>query len=224
MMPASAVKIEDLWKSFDGRRFVLKGVNLHVSPGDTILISGRSGSGKTTLLSMIGCIDTPTRGDLHLNGYNVADLSARSLARIRLKYIGIVFQAHNLINDLSILDNVVLPLKIARNKDAKKKAEDLLNSFDLIELRDMKPNAISGGERQRAAIARALANNPSILLADEPTNSLDADNCNLVLDAFQKANRLFGTTLIIASHDPMVAEHVKSQYHIQNGTLIRMGN
>lgn len=218
-MHAFTVKIKDLWKTYDGHRQVLKGVNLTVEPEETILIRGRSGSGKTTLLSIVGCIDTPTKGNVFLNSYDATELSQKELAKIRLHQIGIVFQSHNLIHDLSIFDNILLPLKIAKDRDGINRVNKLLETFDIFELADMKPAEISGGERQRVAIARALANNPSILLADEPTSALDVDNCNIVTQAFKKANKEFGTTVIIASHDLDLDNHVHRKYTLTNGQL-----
>ncbi len=218
-MHAFTVKIKNLWKTYDGQRHVLKGVDLTVKPEETILIRGRSGSGKTTLLSMIGCIDTPTKGSIFLNGYDAAKLGQRELAKIRLHRIGIVFQSHNLIHDLTVFDNVLLPLKIAKDKDGVKRVNRLLETFEILDLANKKPAEISGGERLRVAIARALANNPSILLADEPTSSLDMDNCNIVTQAFKKANKEFGTTVIIASHDFDLDNHVDKEYVLRRGQI-----
>ncbi len=218
-MHAFTVKIENLWKTYDGQRDILKGVNLTVEPEEMILIRGRSGVGKTTLLSIIGCIDTPTKGSIFLNGYDAAKLSQKELAKIRLHRVGIVFQSHNLIHDLTVFDNVLLPLKIAKNKDGVKRVKRLFDTFDILELANQKPAEISGGERQRVAIARALANNPSILLADEPTSSLDTDNCRIVTQAFKKANKEFGTTVIIASHDLDLDNHVHRKYVLRDGQI-----
>jgi ABC-type lipoprotein export system ATPase subunit len=220
-MHAFTVKIQDLWKTYDGKKQILKGVNLTVEPEETILIRGRSGSGKTTLLSIIGCIDTPSKGSILLNGYDAAKLREKELAKIRLHRIGIVFQSHNLIHDLTVFDNVLLPLKIAKDKDGIKRAKKLLETFEIHDLAHMKPAEISGGERQRVAIARALANNPSILLADEPTSSLDMDNCNIVTKAFLKANKEFGTTVIIASHDLDLDNHGHTKYMLKNGEIFK---
>ncbi|UCE73896.1 MAG: ABC transporter ATP-binding protein [Methanomassiliicoccales archaeon] len=218
-MHAFTVKILDLWKTYDGQRQILNGVSLTVEPEETILIRGRSGSGKTTLLSIIGCIDTPTKGSILLNGYDASKLSQKELAKIRLKRIGIVFQSHNLIHDLTVFDNVLLPLKFAKSKDGVDRVNKLLETFEILDLAHNKPAEISGGERQRVAIARALANNPSILLADEPTSALDMDNCNIVTQAFLKANREFGTTVIIASHDLDLDNHVHTKYVLRDGQI-----
>lgn len=222
-MAAFTVKIEDLWKTYDGKREILRGINLTVKPKEIILIRGRSGSGKTTLLSLIGCIDTPTKGSISLDGYDASKLSQKELAKIRLHHIGIVFQSHNLIHDLTVFENVLLPLKIAKHKDGAKRVNELLKTFELNKFAKKLPNELSGGERQRAAIARALANKPSILLVDEPTTALDQDNCNIVIDALKKANEEFGATVIIASHDPIIDDHVQKKYLLKAGKISAAG-
>lgn len=218
-MPAFNIKIEELYKAYNGDRYVLKGINLSVDEGEMILIKGRSGSGKTTLLDLIGCIDVPTKGRILLNGFDTSQLSQKELAEIRLRTIGILFQSHNLIKDLTVFDNILLPLKIAGLKDGAKRVYELLQTFDLTGIEHSKPNEISGGEQQRVAIARALANNPSLLLADEPTSSLDAENCEIVIESFKKVNREFRTTVIIASHDPLLDEHVQKRFRLHEGKL-----
>jgi putative ABC transport system ATP-binding protein len=215
------VKAVDVWKTYDGRSNILAGVNLDINPGEMVLISGRSGSGKTTLLNLIGCIDAPTKGSIFLNGYDISKLSEKKLADIRLHEVGIVFQSHNLLSDLSVYDNVLLPLKLAKNKSGEKRVDELLSTFDLNLLNDKRPNEISGGERQRVAIARALANNPSLLLADEPTSSLDLENFDNVMKTFARANELFDATIIIASHDTLVGDYMTKKYVLHDGkTLI----
>ncbi|MFO7618476.1 MAG: ABC transporter ATP-binding protein [Thermoplasmata archaeon] len=211
--------VRDVWKSYDGSRDVLKGVNLEIPPREMVLIKGRSGSGKSTLLNLMGCIDVPTRGEIQLNGYATAKLSDKELANIRLHKIGIVFQAHNLITDLTVYENVLLPMKIAKWQGGDWRVKELLHSFGLDSYSDKYPDEISGGERQRVAVARALANSPSVLLADEPTASLDIDNCDIVIDAFKKANREFGATVVIASHDPALEGHVQTKYVLERGEL-----
>ena len=213
------IVLKDVWKTYDGKRDILKGVNLEVNPREIILIRGRSGSGKTTLLNLIGCIDVPTKGEIQLNGYDTARMSDKDLANIRLHKIGIVFQSHNLINDLTVYENILLPMKIAKWHDGDWRVRELLHTFDLDRYSGTFPSEISGGERQRVAVARALANNPSILLADEPTASLDIDNCDIVIDAFKKANKEFGATVIIASHDPVFEDHVEKKFKLTRGEI-----
>ena len=216
-MKKNSIKLIDVWKSYDGSADILKGVNLNIEPGELVLISGRSGSGKTTLLNLVGCIDAPTKGDIYLNGYNIAKLSEKQLAKIRLNEVGIVFQNHNLLTDLTVYDNILLPLKFAKNKHGDDRVSELLSTFELNHLKDKKPNEISGGEKQRVAIARALANNPSILLADEPTSSLDIENCDIVMKSFEKANEIFDATVIIASHDSLIEEYITKKYVLHKG-------
>ena len=213
------IVVKDVWKTYDGKRQVLQGINLEIAPREMILIKGRSGSGKTTLLNLIGCIDVPSQVEIQLNGYDTASLSDKDLANIRLHKIGTVFQAHNLIGDLTVYENVLLPMKIAKWHDGDWRVRELLHTFDLEDYTEKYPDEISGGERQRVAVARALANNPSVLLADEPTASLDLDNCDIVIDAFKKANREFGATVVIASHDPVVEGHVEKKFFLNRGEL-----
>ena len=213
------IVLKDVWKSYDQRKDILKGINMDIEANDMVLIKGRSGSGKTTLLNLIGCIDTPSKGTIFLNGYNTGELSNKELANIRLHKIGIVFQAHNLINDLTVFENVLLPMKIAKWHDGDWKVRELLKTFDLYEYSSKYPNELSGGERQRVAVARALANSPNVLLADEPTASLDIDNCDIVMEAFKKANKEFGATVIIASHDTAVESYMDSIYYLRKGIL-----
>lgn len=213
------ISVKDVWKTYDGKRDVLRGISMEITPEEMVLIKGRSGSGKTTLLNIIGCMDVPTKGELFLNGYDTSKLSAKELANLRLHKIGMVFQSHNLIQDLTVFENVILPMKIAKWHDGEWKVNELLRTFDLLPYSDKYPNEISGGERQRVAVARALANSPTVLLADEPTASLDIDNCDVVMDAFKKANKEFGATVIIASHDPVVEEYVQKKYFLFRGEL-----
>jgi putative ABC transport system ATP-binding protein len=214
------IVLKDVWKTYDGHRHVLQGVNLEIEPRQMVLVKGRSGSGKTTLLNLIGCIDVPSQGEIQLNGYDTASMSDKELANIRLHKIGIVFQSHNLIGDLNVYENVLLPMKIAKWHDGDWRVKELLHTFDLTKYADKYPDEISGGERQRVAVARALANNPSVLLADEPTASLDLDNCDIVIDAFKKANKEFGATVVIASHDPVIETHVEKKFLLNRGELL----
>ena len=218
-MAQMSVRVQDVWKTYDGKRDVLKGVTLKIPQSKIVLFEGRSGSGKTTLLNLIGCIDVPSRGNIYLNGYNTSELDGDKLADVRLREIGIVFQSHNLISDLTIEENVQLPLIIAKDKKAESRAGELLETFEILKLKGARPDEVSFGERQRVAIARALANNPSILLADEPTASLDTENCDIVMNSFQKANELFGTTVVIASHDSMVRDYVDEKFSLRDGIL-----
>jgi len=198
-MKEMKIVVKDVWKTYDGSRDVLRGVNLEIPPRQMILIKGRSGSGKSTLLNLMGCIDVPTKGEIQLNGYDTASLSDKELANIRLHKVGIVFQSHNLINDLTVYENVLLPMKIAKWHDGDWRVKELLHSFGLGSYADKYPDEISGGERQLVAVARALANSPSVLLADEPTASLDIDNCDIVIDALRNKILVLGLGEYVAA-------------------------
>ncbi|MFQ6128622.1 MAG: ABC transporter ATP-binding protein [Thermoplasmata archaeon] len=214
-----SVVVEKVSKSYDGVRDVVKDIDLEVAEGDTILLWGRNGSGKTTLLNLIGCIDLPTSGRIIVSGKDTSRLSPRQLARLRLMHIGHVFQHRNLINDLTVEENILLPLRIARDRKAEGKVKSLLATFELEALAKKKPGEVSGGESQKAAIARALANNPSILLADEPTASLDSKSCEIVLEAFKRIREGFDATVIVASHDPLLYDHMEKKYFLFDGQL-----
>lgn len=197
--------VENLKKSYDSnKKPVLDRINLSVEKGEMIILLGRSGCGKTTLLNMIAGLDRPTSGKIIINGTRIDELSEDQLARFRLNNVGFVFQDYNLISDLTIMENVSLPIKLSGKKNLKK-ARELLKIFDISGLSQQKANTVSGGEAQRAAIARAMANNPEVLLADEPTGNLDKENEVIVMDYFNKIKEDFNTTIIIATHNVELA-------------------
>src|SRR5437016_12108134 len=198
-MAEPVLKALDVWKSYDGRSDVLRGVSLAVDAGDAVLVYGPNGSGKTTLLSILGGLDIPTRGSVVLGGREIARLKESELSRVRLREVGFVFQTHNLIDDLTVEENVALPLRLAR-RPADDRVADLLQTFELVRLAARRPNEISVGEGQRVAVARALANGPKVILADEPTAALDAKGTAAVLVAFELARTSFHAALIVASH------------------------
>jgi ABC-type lipoprotein export system ATPase subunit len=195
------IVVEDLVKAYDqDKARIIDGVNLRVDRGEMVILMGRSGCGKTTLLNLIAGLDRPTSGRILVNGTDLTAMSEDELARFRLLNIGFVFQDYNLISELTVLENVTLPLKLAGEKDFDR-AHKLLEIFDITKLAGEKANAISGGEAQRAAIARAVANKPKVLLADEPTGNLDAENEANVMNHFKKIQDAFGTTIVIATHN-----------------------
>jgi ABC-type lipoprotein export system ATPase subunit len=195
------IAVKDVVKSYNlDRPPVINGVNLEVEKGELIVLIGRSGCGKTTLLNLIAGLDRPTSGEIIIDKTDLTKMSEDGLARFRLLNIGFVFQDYNLIKDLTILENVELPLKLARTKHLKR-ARELLEVFDITKLAEEKANTVSGGESQRAAIARAIANNPKVLLADEPTGNLDEDNEINVMNYFKKIRNEFGMTIIVATHN-----------------------
>lgn len=217
-MPDPVLRARDLWKSYDGRTDVLRGADLEVVPEGCVLVWGENGSGKTTLLSLLGGLDTPSQGAVSLEGREITGLKEKALARVRLLEIGFVFQTHHLIEDLTVEENVALPLRLAKRPAADRVAE-LLEAFGLTKLAMRKPGEISVGESQRVAVARALANGPKVLLADEPTAALDAKGTVSVLEALRLARTAFGSTEVVATHDPAVRALATSEYVLEGGVL-----
>jgi len=203
---SSMILAQSLTKRFNNDRSpVINELNLRVQKGEMIILIGRSGCGKTTLLNLIAGLDRPTFGKVFINRTRIDQMSEDQLARFRLLNVGFVFQDYNLISDLTIFENVALPLKIAGEKDMER-AKKLLKVFDIVELADEKANTVSGGEAQRAAIARAMANKPKVLLADEPTGNLDEENEINVMKYFRKVQIKFNTTIIVATHNKTLTE------------------
>ena len=201
------IVVEDLAKTYNRNIApVIDGVNLSVRRGEMIVLMGKSGCGKTTLLNLLAGLDRPDSGKVVINGTDMTTMSENDLAKFRLLNIGFVFQENNLIMDLTILENVQLPLKLARNKKLDR-ASELLKIFDIAKLADKKANAVSGGEAQRAAIARAMANGPKILLADEPTGNLDEENEINVMEYFKGIQEKFDTTIVIATHNTALSSY-----------------
>ncbi|MBI5641638.1 MAG: ABC transporter ATP-binding protein [Nitrospirae bacterium] len=197
---------------------VLKGIDLEVSNGDFVAIMGPSGSGKSTLLHIIGCLDRPTSGNYRLDGVDVSTKSDNELAGIRNRHIGFVFQSFNLLPRFSAWKNVELPLLYGGTepKQRRIRALDILNKIGLGERAEHKPNELSGGEQQRVAIARALVNNPSLLLADEPTGNLDSRSGNEIMGIFERLNSE-GVTIILVTHEKDIAARAKRIITIKDG-------
>jgi putative ABC transport system ATP-binding protein len=217
------IRTYDLWKTYvmgDQTINAVSGVDIEIKRGEYVAIMGPSGSGKSTLMNLIGCLDSPTRGEYYINGSLVSAMTDDALAHIRNKEIGFVFQTFNLLPRASSLHNVELPLiysgipaseRIARAKKA-------LLQVDLAQRMDHKPNELSGGQRQRVAIARALVNNPSILLADEPTGNLDSNTGIEIMALFE---RLYteGNTIIVVTHELDIAKHAHRIIHVRDGKV-----
>lgn len=207
-----------------GRLEVLRGVCLEVREGDFISIRGKSGVGKTTLLKLLGLLEEPDRGRVIVFGRDYESLSDRERSDIRLHRIGFVYQFFNLITSLTVLENVELPLALAGVSRGERRARaiELLDRFDLTHLAYRMPSTLSGGEKQRIAIVRALANNPKLILADEPTSSLDEENTRLVLNLLEDANRM-GAAIVITTTD--LSERIPSDrdYVLRDGTLKSIG-
>lgn len=198
----------------------MRGVSLAVEAGDTVLITGRNGGGKTTLLNIAGCLDTASKGTVSIKGRQVTGLKEKGLSALRLRTIGFVFQDHNLIEDLTVGQNVMLPLRLAKAARREERTTHILESFGIAEFASRRPMELSTGQRQLVAVARALANAPQILLADEPAAALDEENRLLVLDAIRKAN-MMGTAIVMTSHvrdKDLVLEGAR-RFALRNGEL-----
>lgn len=219
-------KIEKVYHSGDVETVALRDVTFTIKDGEFVAIMGPSGSGKSTLMHIIGCLDTPTRGTYLFDGHNVSNLSDDGLADIRGKKIGFVFQAFNLLPRATVLRNVTLPLIYGGMERAKreKTAQAALNAVALTEkFWHHLSNQLSGGMIQRVAIARALVNNPSLILADEPTGNLDTKTGETVLEVFQNLNAEHGRTVVLITHEPYVAQHAGRIIHIRDGEIIEDG-
>jgi putative ABC transport system ATP-binding protein len=221
------IEIKDVTKTYDGGGDTsfqaLKGVSFTVRDGEFVAIMGPSGSGKSTLMHILGALDTPTSGTYHLDGKDVSTLTDDELADIRRRKIGFVFQAFNLLPRTTVLRNVMLPLVYAGMGEAEreKKAWAALLSAGMSESHFLHlSNQLSGGQIQRVAIARALVNDPSLILADEPTGNLDSKTGQIVLGTFQRLNREFGRTIILITHEPDVAEHADRIIFIKDGVIL----
>jgi putative ABC transport system ATP-binding protein len=224
-VPASSmILVQELWKTYDmgseQQVHALRGVNLRIDRNEYVAIMGPSGSGKSTLMNLIGCLDTPSKGQYWLNGHLVSELDDDELARIRNKEIGFVFQTFNLLARATALHNVELPL-IYNGTPAQERIERAKNALRKVDLEPRmmhKPNELSGGQRQRVAIARALVNAPSIILADEPTGNLDSKTGNEIMALFDHLHSQ-GNTIVLVTHENDIAEYAHRIIHIRDGVI-----
>ena len=201
----------------------LRGVDFSLSSSEFVSLSGPSGSGKSTLLNIVGGLDRQDEGIIELDGEELAPLSEGDLAALRLRKIGFVFQAYNLVPVLSALENVefILQLQGVGSAERKQRAGEALKSLGLSELQDRRPGEMSGGQQQRVAIARAIVTNPVLLLADEPSANLDSETTKELMELLRNLNETQGMTIITATHDPMVMGYAKRQVHLRDGTVER---
>lgn len=215
------IQTQGITKSF-GNLQVLKGIDLTINKGEVVAIVGPSGAGKTTLLQIIGTLDTPDAGKLYINETETGKLSEKELAAFRNKNIGFVFQFHQLLPEFTALENVMIPALIAREKasDAEKRAKEILDFLKLSDRMTHKPAELSGGEKQRVAVARALINNPTVILADEPSGSLDTKNKEELHSLFFELRDQMHQTFVIVTHDEQLASNTDRVIHIKDGVVL----
>ncbi len=218
------IELKDIYKIYsdgDSEIRALDGITLNITKGEFVAIVGSSGSGKSTCMNIIGCLDIPTSGTYFLNGNDVSTLDEKSLAHIRNRELGFIFQQYNLIPKLTVLENVELPLlyKGLKAQERRQKAKEALERVGLSDRASKYPSQLSGGQQQRVSIARALAGNPPVILADEPTGALDSKTGRDVLEFLKQLNRE-GTTIVLITHDNSIAEQIKRVVRIQDGRII----
>ena len=223
-MNAPILKTENLSRTYRAGSHqvrALKEANIEIQPGDFVAVMGPSGSGKTTLLSMLGCMEKPTEGKILLGGEEVTKVSEANLYKVRRSKIGFVFQGFNLVDTLSAAENVAVPMEntVKSSKERMHKAEVLLATVGLRERAHHRPNQLSAGEQQRVAIARALANDPAIILADEPTASLDTETGRSIMELLRKLCFEQKRTVIMVTHDPRWAEYASRKFTMRDGVI-----
>ena len=219
------IEIKGVTKSF-GSLQVLKGIDLRIEKGEIVSIVGPSGAGKTTLLQILGTLDKPNSGSVVVDGIETSTLSTNKLSEFRNMHLGFVFQFHQLLPEFTAIENIMIPAYIAgmKPKEARSRAEELLAFMGLSDRATHKPNELSGGEKQRVAVARALMNNPAVILADEPSGSLDSKNKEELHKLFFELRDKFGQTFVIVTHDETLATLTDRTIHLKDGRIVGEGS
>ncbi len=222
---SEVIRVESLYKTYrmgDVEVPALRGINLTIDRGEFVAVMGASGSGKSTFMNILGCLDRPTAGKYYLDGEEVDSLSSDEWAHIRNKRIGFVFQGFNLLSRTTALENVELPMMYNGfvGKERHRRAVEALSHVGLDDRRDHTPSRLSGGQQQRVAIARALVNNPSLILADEPTGNLDSATSAEIMELFQRLNADQGISIVLVTHEPDIAAHAKRQIVFRDGLVL----
>lgn len=219
------IEIKGVTKNF-GSLQVLKGIDLRIEKGEIVSIVGPSGAGKTTLLQILGTLDKPDSGSVVVDGIETSTLSTNKLSEFRNTHLGFVFQFHQLLPEFTAIENIMIPAYIAgmKPKEARSRAEELLSFMGLSDRATHKPNELSGGEKQRVAVARALMNNPAVILADEPSGSLDSKNKEELHKLFFELRDKFGQTFVIVTHDETLATLTDRTIHLKDGRIVGEGS
>ena len=215
----SAKGLTKEYKMGDETVHALRGVDLEIEKGSFTAIVGTSGSGKSTLLHLLGCLDRPTSGEIRIGDQVITQTSDKELARIRRERIGFVFQKFCLIQEMTVFENITVPVLLSNRKPDTAAIDDLCETLGLAGRKTHLPSELSGGQQQRAAIARALANDPQIILCDEPTGNLDKKTSGEVIGLLQEVNRKYGKTILIVTHDPVIAERAERVIRIEDGRI-----
>ena len=218
------LKAKNIDKSYSNGKntlTVLKNFFLDVNQGEIITIMGQSGSGKSTALNILGTLDDPESGDIFINDNQISNLSDNEISNIRNQYIGFVFQFHHLLPEFTAIENILMPTWISGNENRTHEADQLLLTLNLMDRKNHFPNQLSGGERSRIAIARALINKPAVLLADEPTGNLDKENANKLVNLLIKINNEFDQAIVLTTHNPEVADIGHKQFILEDGSLAK---
>jgi len=218
------IEAKDLVKTYQngkGRLVVLDNINIQIRENSIISIIGESGAGKSTLLNVLSSLDVFDKGELNIEGSNIKNFSEKQLCSIRNSSIGFIFQFHHLLPDFNVRENILMPAWINKDYGKDKKVDELLKNFGLEKISHKYPNEISGGEKQRAAILRSIINDPKVIFADEPSGNLDEKNSMKLIDLFESINRNLGTSIVLTTHNPRIANMGSDKYELKSKTLFK---